>query len=159
MMGARFFIALWLLSLLGSFWAGREWRSRSCELVQSRAEAERHERNAQAIAQVRDLEQKSMQAQKAASDAASTREATIDAQYDARLAAAGNGADYGRLSKLWGQCETDRLSERAAASAEVAGQDRLRRESAARIVRDVETLQSERDEMIERYEPFLDNAG
>lgn len=150
-MRARLVIALWLLSLLGSFWAGREWRSRSCELAQSRAETTLHQGNAQAIAQARYLERKSTQAQQAVSDAASTREATIDAQYDARLAAAGNGTDYGRLSRLWGQCETDRLSERAAASAEVAGQDRLRRESAARIVRDVETLQSERDEVIDRY--------
>ena len=92
-----------------------------------------------------------MLAQQLASDDASTREAKIDAQYSARLAAAGNGTDYGRLSRLWGQCETDRLSEHAAAAAEVAGQDRLRRESAARIVRDVETLQSERDQLIDLY--------
>lgn len=144
-------IAIWLLSLLGSFLAGREWRSRSCELARGLAERKLQQREAQTITRTRDLERKLMLAQQLASDDASTREAKIDAQYSARLAAAGNGTDYGRLSRLWGQCETDRLSEHAAAAAEVAGQDRLRRESAARIVRDVETLQSERDQLIDLY--------
>jgi len=150
----RVLTIVWLLSLCGSFWAGREWRSRSCDLAQSLAERKLQQEKARTINRTRDLERKLMLLQQTASDDASAREAEIDAQYDARLAAAGDGADYGRLSRLWGQCETERLSERSAAAAEVAGQDRLRRESAARIVRYVETLQSERDELIDRYRAF-----
>jgi len=149
---AQILAAVWLLTLLASFWAGREWRDRSCELAISAGALNALKADKQAVEQARAVEQKQGQAQQAAADTADKREAQINADYGERLASAGNGGDHGRLSQLWGQCETDRLSERAATAAEAAGQDRLRRESAARIVRDVESAQSERDEVIDRYQ-------
>jgi len=50
-----------------------------------------------------------------------------------------------RLRKLWAGSETQCLSETAASAAELAGQDRLRRESSERIIRAVETVQAQRD--------------
>lgn len=50
-----------------------------------------------------------------------------------------------RLRKLWASSETQCLSETVASAAELAGQDRLRRESSERIVRAVETVQAQRD--------------
>lgn len=50
-----------------------------------------------------------------------------------------------RLRKLWAGSETECLSETAASAAELAGQDRLRRESSERIIRAVETVQAQRD--------------
>lgn len=96
-------------------------------------------------------------AQASAGDAANAREAKIDDDYQERLASAvaGRDSELGRVRKLWGQCETDRLSGSAAAAAEVAEQDRLRDASAARIVRAVELAQSERDEAIDRYEAVM----
>ena len=140
-----------LLIFLAGCLLGREWRDRSADLAESRQESKRLTAQVQAVQQARAVEQKQARVQQSAGDAADKREAQIDADYDARLAAAGSDGDNGRLSRLWGQCETDRLSERAATAAEASEQDRLRRESAARIVRDVESVQSERDEVIDRY--------
>lgn len=50
-----------------------------------------------------------------------------------------------RLRKLWAGSETQCLSETAASAAELAGQDRLRRESSERVLRAVETVQAQRD--------------
>ncbi|RFF46189.1 hypothetical protein [Xanthomonas campestris] len=89
-----------------------------------------------------------------AGDKAATREDKIDADYDARIAAAvaGRDSELGRVRRLWAGCETDRLSGGAAAAAEAAEQDRLRGASAARVVRACELAQSERDEAIDRYQ-------
>ncbi|WP_155282165.1 hypothetical protein [Xanthomonas vasicola] len=89
-----------------------------------------------------------------AADSAATREDRIDADYDARIAAAvaGRDSELGRVRRLWAGCETDRLSGGAAAAAEAAKQDRLRGASAARVVRACELAQSERDEAIDRYQ-------
>lgn len=149
---AQILAAVWLLSLLAAFGAGWTWKGDRAEVRETRAELKQSKAETKAVEQVRAVEKKQGQAQQAATDAADKREAQINADYDKRLASAGNGGDHGRLSQLWGQCETDRLSERAATAAEAAGQDRLRRESAARIVRDVESVQSERDEVIDRYQ-------
>jgi|GEM_PF-1153429 len=147
-----------LLLFLAGCLLGREWRDRSAEIAAGKQEVKQLAGQVQAEQQARAVEQKQSQAQQAAGDTADKREAQINADYDKRLASAGNGGDHGRLSQLWGQCETDRLSERAATAAEAAGQDRLRRESAARIVRDVESVQSERDEVIERYQALAGPA-
>ena len=69
---------------------------------------------------------------------------------DAR--AADLAAGERRLRQLWGQYETAKLAGSAATAAEAAEQDRLRRESASRIVRAVELAQSERNEAVDRYE-------
>lgn len=108
--------------------------------------------NAEQVARL--TEQGVVKAQASAGDAADAREAKIDEDYQERLAAAvaGRDSELGRVRKLWGQCETDRLSNGAAAAAEAAEQDRLRDASAARIVRAVELAQSERDEAVDRYE-------
>lgn len=144
-----------LLAFLLGCMVGREWRDRSADIAAGKQEVKQLTSQVQAEQGARALEQKRSQGQQLAADEADQREAEINADYDARLADAGNGGDNGRLSRLWGQCETDRLSERAATAAEAAEQDRLRRESAARIVRDVESAQSERDEVIERYSAIL----
>lgn len=67
----------------------------------------------------------------------------IQSNSDRRLADLESGAL--RLRKLWAGCETDRLSDPVARAGELAGQDRLRRESAERVLRAVETLQAQRD--------------
>lgn len=92
-----------------------------------------------------------------AANAADSREEQINADYDRRIAAAdaGHESELGQLRKLWGSCETGRLSSGAVAASEAAEQDRLRRASAARIVRAVELAQSERDEAIDRYEAVV----
>ena len=86
-----------------------------------------------------------------AQDEAGKRNEQIEVDYQRRIA--GVVSDRDRLRKLW-QAEraTDELADSAAIAAAVAEQDRLRRESAARIVRAAETVQSERDEVIDRYE-------
>lgn len=140
-------IGLFLLGCL----AGREWRDRSADLAESRQEVRQLAGQVEAVQEVRKVEQAQSQAQQAAGDKADEQKGKIDADYDARLAAAGAGADYGRLNRLWAQCETQLLSSGAAAAAATAEKDRLRRESAARIVRDVESAQAERDEVVDRY--------
>lgn len=86
-----------------------------------------------------------------AQDEAGKRYEQIESDYQRRIA--GVVSDRDRLRKLW-QAEraTDQLADSAATAAAAAEQDRLRRESAARIVRAVEQVQSERDEVIDRYE-------
>lgn len=140
-------IGLFLLGCL----VGREWRDRSADLAESRREVKQLAGQVEAVQEVRKVEQAQSRAQQVAGDKADEQKGKIDADYDARLAAAGTGADYGRLNRLWAQCETQLLSNRAAAAAAIAEQDRLRRESAARIVRDVESAQAERDEVVDRY--------
>lgn len=108
----------------------------------ARAEAEAQER-------ARKVEQQITDKQSEAGDDADAREQQIQADYDRRIAGADRERD--RLSKLWGACETSLLSSSAAAAAEAAEQDRLRRESAARVLRAVELAQSERDEAVDRY--------
>ncbi|WP_140725444.1 hypothetical protein [Pseudomonas sp. Hp2] len=89
-----------------------------------------------------------------AADAADDREERIESDFRKRMAAAATGRDseLGRLRLEWAGCETRRLSENAAAAAAPAEEDRLRRASAASIVRAAELSQSERDECIDRYE-------
>jgi hypothetical protein len=84
-----------------------------------------------------------------AANAATARESQIEQDYARRIA--GADAERDRLRSHWSVCETGKLSAGAALAGEVAEQDRLRRESAARIVRAVEQLQSERDELVDRY--------
>lgn len=86
-----------------------------------------------------------------ASDEADKRNDQIDRDYERRIAGAESERD--KLRVLWqAKQATDRLADSAGAAAEAAEQDRLRRASAARIVRAVERVQSERDEVIGRYE-------
>ena len=86
-----------------------------------------------------------------AADEADQRNEQIERDYERRIAAVVSDRD--RLRDLWrDRRATDRLADRAGAAAAAAEQDRLRRASAARIVRAVERVQSERDEVIDRYE-------
>lgn len=148
-----------LLLFLAGCLLGREWRDRSADLAESRQEVKAMSGQVEAVQAARQAEQAQAQAQQAAGDKADKQEARINADYDARLAAAGTGADYGRLNRLWAQCETQLLSNGAAAAAEAAGQDRLRRESAARVVRAVESVQAERDEVVDRYGALVTEDG
>jgi len=137
-----------------AFWVGREWRDRSADLDTANVATEQAQGEANAQAGVREIEHKQAAATQGAADTADTREDKIDADYNARIAAAvaGRDTELGRVRKLWAGCETGRLSGDAAAAAEAAEQDRLRRASAAGIVRACQLAQSERDETIDRYE-------
>jgi len=88
-----------------------------------------------------------------AGDTADAREKQINADCENRRSAAvaGRDSDLGRLLHLWAGCETQRLADGAATSAEAAEQDRLRRASAARVLGAVELAQSKRDEAVDRY--------
>jgi hypothetical protein len=106
---------------------------------------------AKAQAKARKAEQALAAGVAQAQDEADKRNEQIEVDYQRRIA--GVVSERDRLRKLW-QAEraTDELADSAAIAAAVAEQDRLRRESAARIVRAAETVQSERDEVIDRYE-------
>ncbi|WDI91933.1 hypothetical protein [Xanthomonas campestris] len=143
-----------------SFWAGWEWRDRSADVAVANAQVATGKQALQVEQAARDTEHKQAAATQGAADSAATREDKIDADYDARISAAvaGSDAELGRVRRLWAGCETSRLSGGAAAAAEAAEQDRLRRASAARIVRACELAQSERDEAVDRYTVVADRA-
>lgn len=102
-----------------------------------------------AIDRARRAERQVERLQAQAGDDADERERQIHEDYERRIA--GLDADRDRLRHHWRACATDRLSAGAAAAGEAAEADRLRRASAARIVRAAELAQSERDECIARY--------
>lgn len=140
-----------------AFWAGWEWRDRSADLAESQRATQQATDEATAHKEVRTIERAQQAATQGVADASSTREDQIHDDYDARIAAAlaGRDSELGRLRNQWAVCETNRLSDPAAAAAEAAEQDRLRRASAARIVRDCELAQSERNEAIDRYKTLI----
>jgi len=49
-------LAVWLLSLLASFWAGREWRDRSADLAETRTELKQSKAETKAVEQARSVE-------------------------------------------------------------------------------------------------------
>lgn len=86
-----------------------------------------------------------------AQDEADKRNEKIESDYRRRIA--GVVSERDRLQDLWrSHLATDRVSDSAAAARAADEQDRLRRESAARIVWAAEQAQSERDEAIDRYQ-------
>ncbi|UYK67831.1 hypothetical protein NG831_06605 [Xanthomonas sacchari] len=133
---------------------GWKWKDKTCDLTESQQEAAGVKDSLTAEQQARETEHKQAAATQSAADSADTRKDKINDDYDARIAAAvaGRDSELGRLRKQWAGCETNRLSDGAAAAAEAAEQDRLRRASAARVVRACELAQSERDEVIDRYQ-------
>lgn len=157
MLAAYWRIAVAALVLAACAWGGWEWRDRSADaaIATMRADAERKMADAaRAEAAVVRRAQKAERAiaadQDTADTEASARNDTIEQDYRRRLA--GFGAERDRLQDRWATCETDRLAQGAGAAAAAAEQDRSRRDSAARIVRAAEIAQSERDEVIDRYE-------
>ena len=144
----------WVVSCALAFAAGWAWRSDRAELSQADA-AVTLGRDALAAEQMaRGVERDQVAAGQRAGDAADGREEGINANYEERVAAAvaGHDGELGRLRKQWAGCETGRLADGVAAAAAAAEEDRLRRLSAARIVRACELAQSERDEAIDRYQ-------
>ena len=118
------------------------------ELANQRAKAEKTiAQMAKAESELQAKYRKAEQAKaQALADVAQTYEDRIhEIEADSRRRIAGLESGALRLRKQWAGCETNRLSETAADSAESARQDRLRRESAERIVRAVETVQAQRD--------------
>ena len=134
-------------------WSGYKWRDMKADTAIAQKDAEITASQAQAEAVVREAEKRQATAAQAAGDSADAKREQIEAEYQERIdaAVADRDSELGRVRKLWGQCETDSLSDAAASAAAVAEQDRLRNASAARIVRAVELAQSERDEAIDRY--------
>ncbi|WCE04438.1 hypothetical protein [Pseudoxanthomonas sp. JBR18] len=144
--------AAWSVAMFGAGWA---WRGDRAERDVATQQGQAATAQAQAQADTRIQEHQQAQATQVASDSADAREEKINADYEARLTAAlaGRDAELGRLRQLWAAKDaTARLSSDAAAAAEAGEEDRLRRASAARIVRAVELAQSERNEAIDRYE-------
>ncbi|RZZ81413.1 hypothetical protein [Pseudoxanthomonas winnipegensis] len=144
--------ALWSGAMFGAGWA---WRGDRAETADARQDGKASAAVAQQQAQVRAVEHKQGQATQAAADSADTRREKIDADYEARLAAAvaGRDADIGRLRQQWeASAATARLSSDAGIAAAAAEADRLRLAGAARVLRATELAQAERDEAIERYE-------
>lgn len=142
---------LWSGAMFGAGWA---WRGDRAEAAVATGEAATGKQALQVEQAARVTEHKQAAATQGAADSATTREDKIDADYDARIAAAvaGRDSELGRLRNEWAACETSRLSDPAAAAAEIARKDGLRRASAARIVRACELAQSERDEAVDRYQ-------
>lgn len=108
---------------------------------------------AEAVAQkkAREAEQALDDGLAQAADKADKRYDQIEDDYQRRIA--GSDAERDRLLDLWRSHQaTDRLADSAEAARAADEQDRLRRESAARIVRATERAQAERDEVIDRYE-------
>lgn len=133
---------------------GWKWKDKTCDLADANKLLSNTTQSLQVEQQARHTEHKQAAATQSAADSADTRKDKINDDYDTRIAAAvaGRDSELGRIRKLWAGCETNRLSDGAAAAAEAAEQDRLRRASAARVVRACELAQSERDEAIDRYQ-------
>lgn len=146
-------VAFVVWTVLAAF-IGWRWKDKTCDLTESRQETAGVKESLAAEQKVRETEHKQAAATQSAADSADTRKDKINDDFDTRIAAAvaGRDSELGRIRKLWAGCETNRLSDGAAAAAEVAEQDRLRRASAARVVRACELAQSERDETIDRYQ-------
>lgn len=102
----------------------------------------------------RDTEKAIESGQDKAGDDASNREQEIRDEYDQRITAAlaGRDRDNERLRQQWGQCATTNLSAGAAAAGEISAQDAVRRADIAAVLRDAASLQSERDEAVDRYQ-------
>ncbi|WP_153065968.1 hypothetical protein [Xanthomonas campestris] len=148
-------IAAGLIAL--SFWAGWEWRDRAADLDTANAAKDAAVDRANAVADALKVQRSQQSAAQSAADTADTREGKIHDDFDARISAAiaGRDSELGRLRNRWAACETSRLSDPAAAASEAAQQDGLRRASAARILRACELAQSERDEVIDRYQALI----
>ena len=150
-------IAIAVAALLLSGLLGWEWRDRSADIeaAEARAKAERvvaeyAKAEAYLQAKYRRAEQQIAQGQSKAGDDAEGRNAQIQSDYERRIAGAesANRRLHNRWQAAIATCE---LSRDSAIASAVAEQDRLRRESAERIVRDVRLAQSERDEAVDRY--------
>lgn len=134
--------------------AGWSWRGDRAELADANSQAAVATVQAAQAHELRQVDRHQVEAAQGAGDTADAREEQINADYEKRLSAAvaGRDSDLGRLRHLWAGCETQRLADGAATFAEAAEQDRLRRASAARVLRAVELAQSERDEAVDRYQ-------
>lgn len=149
----------WILLGVVAWWGWTGHSAHSAAKVEMMAAQATYERGMAEMAQAerdaarrtREVEQQAAKDVAAAQDEADKRNDQIEADYERRIAGVVDERD--RLRQLWRDSEaTDRLAEGAAAAGAAAEKDRLRRESAARIVRAVERVQSERDEVIDRYE-------
>lgn len=130
---AQILAAVWLLSLLAAFGAGREWRDRSCELAEAKDHIE------QSLGMVRAVEQaRSVEHQK------NERLHEIGTQYEAKrseneslpstVVAQLNDGTL-QLRKQWAACETSRLSDATAAAIERDALAELRRKDQGDLVR------------------------
>lgn len=153
-------LAAALLWSAAMFAAGWVWRGDRAQAARSAEQYKLATGQTKAEQVARQTEQKQAQSVQAAGDIASSREEKINAEYEARLQAALAGRDdeLGRLRQQWAASATNCLSNDAATAAASAEQDRLRRASAARIVRATQLAQSERDEVIDRYEAVRTNT-
>lgn len=137
--------------LLAAGWLGWEWRDRSADAEKATTVAKHATALADAQAKAREAEQALTDGLAQADDEADQRDEQIERDYQRRIAAVVSDRD--RLQKLWrAERATDRLADDSEAARAADEQDRLRRESAARIVRATERAQAERDEVIDRYE-------
>lgn len=143
-----------LAVLLAAFAGGWGLRALKAERDALEVAAQHQEAVAAAVARARETDSSVQRETIVITDVSEAEREKIHEEYEQRLrdARAGHDGELGRLRQQWGACETGRLADGAAAAGAAAEEDRLRRESAARIVRACELAQSERDEVIDRYE-------
>lgn len=136
-----------------SFWAGWAWRGDRAAIAVGTAEVADGRRALVGEQAARSVDREQVAGVQQAGDTANEREEKVNERYQKRVTAAvaGRDSELGRLRRHWASCETNRLADGAAASAEAAEQNRLRQIGAAGIVRSCELAQSERDEAVDRY--------
>ena len=157
MITQRLWLSAWVASCAVAFLLGREWRDRSAEVEVSRSREARTAEMLQAETRRGNIQREQAQTQQRAADKAEQQKERVNAEYIERLeaAVAGRDGELGRLRKLWASDATQCLSSSSAAAAALAEQDRLRRASAARVLRAVELVQIERNEVVDRYEALM----
>jgi len=130
---AQILAAVWLLSLLAAFGAGREWRDRSCELAESRNQSEQHLGMVKAEQQARATEHQ--QADTLAKIGAKHEEDREAAEAVPAAVVADLRAGNLQLRRQWAACETNRVSESAAGVAERDALAELRAKDQGDLVR------------------------
>lgn len=130
---AQILALVWLLSLLGTFWAGWSWRSDIAAVTETRTELKQSKGETKAVEMARTIEQ--TQGQALAEIGAKHEEdreaaATVPAAVVADLR---NGNV--RLRKEWAGCETRLLSEAVASTVERDALAAVREQLAGEIVR------------------------
>ena len=131
----RLAIAVITLAVLlaGAFWAGWEWRDRSADIKKLRADLELAELVNDTLVEAIDSER--AKARALADIGTQHEEDRREAETVPAAVAADLRAGNLRLQQRWAGCETQRLSDSAAAASELDAAARDREESAGRIVR------------------------
>jgi len=126
-------LAVWLLSLLVSFWAGREWRDRSCELAEAKDHIEQSHKMVEAVEQARSVEHQQNERLHEIGAAYEAKRSENESLPSTVVAQLNDGTL--QLRKQWAACETSRLSDATAAAIERDALAELRRKDQGDLVR------------------------